>query len=89
MFSALNFCPSFLLRVYWDAIYGPSSKIAMFASNILKKAKGGDKEKAIKIFAKISSMLGFQHISYSNDENEGFNKNIVDVKGGHFLTTIS
>ena len=87
MFSALNLCPSFLLKVYWDAIYGPSSRIAMFASNILKKAKGGDKEKAIKIFAKISSMLGFQHISYhQGNKSSGRNyislkKNLFKVKG--------
>ena len=41
------------LRLYWKAIYGSESRIAKFASNIIRKAKDGFKVKAQKIFAKI------------------------------------
>ena len=63
MFYALNACPSFHLKLYWRAIYGGNemSRMAMLASKIIKKEKGSLKLDAIKIFAKISSVLGFQH----------------------------
>ena len=57
MFLNLNSCPSNLVRLYWKAIYGPKSRIAMLASNIIKKADKDFKTKAIKIFAKISQVL--------------------------------
>ena len=86
MFITLNSCPSFYVKLYWKAIYGGDYKIAKFASNIIWKAKYGFKERAQKIFAKISSMLGFQHISYhKRNKSIGMNidlsKNMVDVKG--------
>ena len=87
MFFALNSCPSFLEKLYWKAIYGPDSSISMKASNILKKAEGDFKVKALKIFEKIISVLGFQYISYHHEENESVEKNIkltrniLDLKG--------
>ena len=87
MFFALNSCPSFFEKLYWKVIYGPVSRISMSASNILKKAKGDSKVKALKIFEKIISVLGFQHISYHHEENKSVEKNIKltrniqDVKG--------
>ena len=68
MFISLNSCPSFNVKLYWEAIYGSDSRIAKFTSNIIWKAKDNFKVKAKKIFRKISSVLGFH-------------KNILDVKG--------
>ena len=68
MFLALNSCPSFYVKLYWKAIYGNESRMAIFASNIIRKAKDDFKGKAQKIFSKISSVLGFQ-------------KTRLDVKG--------
>ena len=68
MFLALNSCPSFYVKLYWKAIYGNESRMAIFASNIIRKAKDDFKGKAQKIFRKISSVLGFQ-------------KNWLNIKG--------
>ena len=57
MYFTLNSCPH-LEKLYWKAIYGPDSRISMLASNILKMVEGDFKAKALKIFAKITSMLG-------------------------------
>ena len=81
MFMYLNSCPSFYVKLYWKAIYGNQSRIAMLASNIIKRAKYSFKSKAIQIFAKVSSVLGFQYISYYQNGNERFDKNIIDIKG--------
>ena len=82
MFMALNSCPSFYVKLYWKAIYGSETRIAKFASNIIRKAKNGFKEKAQKIFAKISSALGFQHISYHHEGNKiDLRKNMLGIKG--------
>ena len=87
MFFALNACPSFHVRLYWKAIYGSESRIAKFASNIIRKAKDGLKVRAQKIFAKISSSLGFKHISYHHEGNTtNLNKNILDIEGETILT---
>ena len=77
LYFTLNSCPSFLERLYWNAIYGPgpTSRITMLASNIIKKAKF-DTRGAEKIFAKISSVLGFQHIK-NNDTREGLQKSEI------------
>ena len=91
MFLALNSCPSFYVKLYWKAIYGGDSRIAKFTSNIVRKAKDDFKERAQKIFAKISSVLGFQHISYHYEENKStdmnvkLKKNILDIKGTTLL----
>ena len=86
MFIALNSCPSFYVKLYWKAIYGNESRMAKFASNILRKAKDGFKTRAQKIFAKISSMLGFKHISYNHD-GESTSKNILDIEGEELSTS--
>ena len=86
MFMSLNSCPTFYVKLYWKAIYGNESRIAKFASNIVRKAKDSFKVKAHKIFAKISSVIGFKHISFhhegssSNAFNIELTKN-MDVKG--------
>ena len=82
MFLELNLCPSdiFVYNLYWTIIYGPESKMAILASNIVKKAKDDRIIIAIKMFTKITSMLGFQYISYHQEGNGSFEKNI-DVKG--------
>ena len=86
MFMALNSCPTFYVKLYWKIIFGNESKIAKFASNIIRKAEDGFKVKAQKIFAKISSVIGFQHISFHHEGNRSIAMNIelsknLDVKG--------
>ena len=82
MFLTLNSCPSSYLKLYWKAIHGSKSRIAMLASNIIKIANGGLKKDALKIFAKITEVLGFQHITYHHEGNDiKFTKNIVDITG--------
>ena len=88
MFVVLNSCPSNFERLYWRPIYGPESRIAITALNIVKKAKEEYKAKAIKMFTKIISTLEFQHISFPNDSNGHFEKRI-DVKGEMLLTLSS
>ena len=39
MFLAVNSCPSFYEKLYWKAFYGSKERMAMLASNIVKKAK--------------------------------------------------
>ena len=86
MFMALNSCPSFYEKLYWKAIYGNESRMAKFASNIVRKAKDSFKSRAQKIFAKISSMLGFKHITYNHD-GESTSKNILDIEGEELSTS--
>ena len=86
MFMALNSCPTFYVKLYWKVIYGNESRIARFASNIIRNAKDGFKVRAQRIFAKISSVIGFQHISYHHEGNRSIAMNIeltknMDVKG--------
>ena len=91
MFMALNSCPTFYEKLYWKAFYGNESRIAKIASNIIRKAEDGFKARAQKIFAKISSILGFQHISYLHEENRSIamnielSKNMLDIKGAIIL----
>ena len=77
MFIFLNSCPSFHVKLYWKALYGPQSRIAMLTSNIIKKANDDFKIKAKQIFARISHVLGFQHISYQYNGNESIGRNIA------------
>ena len=79
MFIALNSCPSFYVKLYWKVIYGNESRITKFASNILRKAKDDFKVKAQKMFAKISSVIGFKHISSDHEGNRS--TNMLDIKG--------
>ena len=86
MFFTLNSCPSFYAKLYWKVIYGSESRIAKFASNIIWKANDSFKVRAQKIFAKISSMIGFRHIFYrEGNKSIGMNldlrKNMLDIKG--------
>ena len=84
MFMNLNSCPTFFVKLYWKAIYGNESRIAKFASNIIRKAKDGFKVKAQKIFARISSVLGFQHISLHHKRSNALNIELskyMDVEG--------
>ena len=78
MFVALNSCPSFHVRLYWKAIYGNKTRIAMLASNIIKKVNEDFKSKALQIFTKISQVLGFQQISYHSNGNETLDTNATD-----------
>ena len=93
MFFAINSCPSSYEKLYWRAIYGGDSRISKLASNIIKEAKDGFKVKANKIFSKVTSVLGFQHISYLDEGNKstGINieliKKMLDIKG-EILQTI-
>ena len=85
MFIALNSCPSKIVRLYWRVMYGNKSRIALMASNIIKKVNDDLRIKAQKIFARIASVLGFQHITDYLKENQSdsteLRKNILGVKG--------
>ena len=90
MFMALNSCPTFYVKLYWKAIYGNESRMARFASNIIRKAKDGFKVSAQKIFSKISSVIGFKYISYHHEGNRSIamnidlSKNMLDVEGVYY-----
>ena len=56
------------------------SRIEILASNMIKKTEDDRKIKAIQVFEKITSILGFQHISSYNEEN-GIIEKRIDVKG--------
>ena len=92
IFFTLNSCPFFYEKLYWKAIYSGDSRIAKFASNILWKANDSFKVKAQQIFSKVSSVLGFQHITFHHKGNEtvGINidlsKNLLDIEGKTLLT---
>ena len=92
MFIALNSCPSYYEKLYWKVMYGNESRMAKFASNIIRKAKDRFKVRAQKIFAKVSSVLGFKHISYHNEGNRSTNialsKELLDVKGIKYLSCL-
>ena len=49
----------------------------MLTSNIFKKEKGDFKDFALQIFAKVTSVLGFQRISYHQEGNENVGRNIT------------
>ena len=80
MYFALNSCPLFYERLYSKVIYGPESRISMLASNIIKNSRAKFKTKALKIFEKIISVLGFQFIS-NQDRNIKLARNDLDVRG--------
>ena len=48
MFITLNSCPSFWEKLYFNAIYGPNSRMSVLASNVVKKSKDDFKVKARK-----------------------------------------
>ena len=90
MFVYLNSCPSFFVKLYWKAIFGPKSRIVMLASNIIKKTNAGFIPKAVQIFAKMTRLLGFEYISYYKgnghfgenikNERKTLNVNVTDKK---------
>ena len=80
LFLALNSCPSIFVKLYWKAIYGPEQRMAMLTSNIIKKAKGDLKKGALNIFARVSSVLGFQHLSFHHKRNESVGRNMELTK---------
>ena len=88
MFGILISCPSFYERLYEKAVYGPKLRITMLASNIVKKSKDDFNLDALKIFAKISSFLGFKHISNTGNESVGLAKNLLDIKGEPYTIQI-
>ena len=61
--------------------------MAMLTSNIIKKGKGDFKKVALNIFAKVSSVLGFQRLSFQHKGNKSvesnmeLTKNILSIKG--------
>ena len=91
LFLALNSCPSLFVKLYWKAIYGPKETMAMLTSNIIKKAKDDFKKVALNIFAKVSSVLGFQRLSFqrkgnkSVERNMELTKNLLSIKGEKYL----
>ena len=80
LFLALNSCPSVFVKLYWKAIYGPKERMAILTSNIIKKAKGDFKKVALNIFAKVSSVLGFQRLSFYHGRNESAERNMELTK---------
>ena len=85
MFVALNVCPSFHLRLYKKAITGDPSRIGMLSVSILKKAPQNFKLKAMKIYEKIISVLGYRYINVVDDK--AFRKlqtNLSHVKAEDF-----
>ena len=85
MFQSLYACPSYYVRLYLKAIYGnrTSTEMAILASKIVKKATSDFKDKAAKIFEKITLVLGYQYISHYNRESQNFQANIANVKGAY------
>ena len=83
MFQFLYSCPSFYVKLYLKTFYGnkTSTTLAMLASKIAKKAHTDFKDKAIRIFAKVASVLGFQFISQYNKDNQSFERNFSNIKG--------
>ena len=84
MFSSLNSCPSFYEKLYFKIIFGSKtqSMIARSALNIAKEAKEFQ-QKALQIFSKFTSFLGYENIQYDNDSsvfNTVFSTNIPPAK---------
>ena len=84
MFFGLNACPSINEKLYWKAIYGTNSSVetALLASNIIKRSTNDFKRGSMKIFAKISKVLGFQHILFHEEEfnNSGSKNTLMMIK---------
>ena len=80
MFFAMNSCPSPIVRLYWRVMYGDKSRIALMASNIIKKVQDDLRIKARKIFGRITSVLGFQHITDYPKENQSDSTTITELR---------
>ena len=76
MFVALNSCPSYHVKLYWNVIYGPESRIAVLALKIVKKANSNFKKDALKIFSKICSVLGKPSIKKRQKKLNFFNSGL-------------
>ncbi len=85
IFMILNTCSDFYKKIYLNAFYGPQSRIGQLSLNIYKKSTPDFKEKAKKIFAKVTSALGFKYIQHTMDANGSieFTKNIQSVRGNY------
>ena len=92
MFISLNSCMDPRILIFLRrTIYGHQQKIPKIFLNFIKTAPKYFRTKGKKIFAKVVSMLKFQHIELE-DGNHGdgvddlvFTKNIVGVKGKNLL----
>ena len=71
MFYSLNSCPSFNERLYFQTIYGSQtqSMVAKSALNIARYAKIDIQPKALRIFLKITSVMGYKSLISRNDLN--------------------
>ena len=81
MYFALNTCPLFYEKLNFKAIYGTNTRtMAMILSNIIKKSR---QDKTMKIFAKVSQILGFQHITFHHKGNNSLMlmKHVLTIKG--------
>ena len=84
MFISLNTYPLFYEKLYFEAINGTNTRtMTMILSNIIQKANQDFKIYGQKIFAKVSQMVGFEHISFQHEGNNSFMmmKNILGIKG--------
>ena len=71
MFMNLNSCYDFYhVKLYEKLAYGPKSRIGPLALNIIKNSGPKFRKKALKIFSKISRILGFQHIQTNNGTDD-------------------
>lgn len=84
MFFPLYSFPFFYEKLYLKAIYETNTRtMALILSKIIKKADQDFKVDAQKIFAKVSQIIGFKHISYYREGNDSFMlmKQILGIKG--------
>ena len=83
LFMTLNTCSDFYRQIYLNAFYGPQSRIVQLSLNIYKKSTTDFKEKAKKIFAKVTSALEFEYIQHTMNANGRieFTKNMQSVRG--------
>ena len=94
MFSSLNTCPSFYERLYSKIIFGSHTPtmIAKLALNIAKYAKKDFQPKALQIFLKITSLIGYDYINHESEisiANSVFNLNISLAKNRKVLKKVS
>ena len=85
MFMNLNSCYDFYhVKLYEKLAYGPQSRIGPLALNIIKNSGPKFRKKALKIFTKMSRILGFQHIQANNGTDDNipqFQRAISSVNG--------
>ena len=85
MFMNLNSCYDFYhVKLYEKLAYGPQSRIGPLTLNIIKNSGPKFRKKALKIFAKVSGILGFQYIQVINGTNDNipqFEQAIFSMNG--------